>query len=112
MPQPPCPCRHCRRCWHCRRRSALTLTAPLCRRRRRVRAADAEGRYSAALFVQWVPYALAGTAWEAEEARYVQHLLSILDRFAPGARAQGCGVFLPLPAARPACASNQGPALP
>jgi phytoene dehydrogenase-like protein len=48
-------------------------------------AADAEGRYSAALFVQWVPYELAGTSWEAEEGRYVQHLLGLLDRFAPGA---------------------------
>lgn len=47
---------------------------------------DAEGRYSAALFVQWVPYALAGgSSWEAEEAGYVRHLLGLLDRFAPGA---------------------------
>jgi len=27
---------------------------------------------------------LRGTTWEAEEARYVQHLLSLCDRFAPG----------------------------
>lgn len=46
--------------------------------------ADAEGRYSAALFVQWVPYELAGTSWEEEEAGYVQHLLGLVDRFAPG----------------------------
>src|SRR3989454_1613397 len=45
---------------------------------------DAEGRHNSALFVQWVPYALRGTTWEAEEARYVQHLLSLCDRFAPG----------------------------
>jgi phytoene dehydrogenase-like protein len=45
---------------------------------------DAAGRHNAALFVQWVPYALAGTTWEAEESRYVSHLLSICDRFAPG----------------------------
>jgi phytoene dehydrogenase-like protein len=45
---------------------------------------DAEGRHSSALFVQWVPYQLAGTTWEAEEERYVRHLLSICDRFAPG----------------------------
>lgn len=45
---------------------------------------DADGNHNAALFVQWVPYELAGTTWEAEEARYVQHLLSICDRFAPG----------------------------
>ncbi|KAL4420367.1 hypothetical protein ABPG77_002307 [Micractinium sp. CCAP 211/92] len=46
---------------------------------------DAEGRYSAAMFVQWVPYQLAGTSWEAEEEGYVQHLLGLLDSFAPGA---------------------------
>jgi phytoene dehydrogenase-like protein len=35
--------------------------------------------------VQWVPYALSGTkSWEDEEERYVRHLLSICDRFAPG----------------------------
>lgn len=45
---------------------------------------DAEGRHNSALFVQWVPYELSGTTWEAEEARYVKHLLSICDRFAPG----------------------------
>ena len=45
---------------------------------------DDEGRHSAALFVQWVPYELTGTTWEAEEQRYAQHLLSICDRFAPG----------------------------
>jgi phytoene dehydrogenase-like protein len=45
---------------------------------------DGAGRYDAALFVQWVPYAPAGTTWEAEEAGYVRHLLSICDRFAPG----------------------------
>jgi phytoene dehydrogenase-like protein len=45
---------------------------------------DAEGRHSAALFVQWVPYSLSGTSWEEQEERYVRHLLSICDRFAPG----------------------------
>lgn len=45
---------------------------------------DAEGRHSSALFVQWVPYDIAGSSWAAEEARYVEHLLSICDRFAPG----------------------------
>jgi phytoene dehydrogenase-like protein len=45
---------------------------------------DAQGRHSSALFVQWVPYELAGSTWELEEARYVEHLLSICDRFAPG----------------------------
>jgi phytoene dehydrogenase-like protein len=45
---------------------------------------DAEGHHNSALFVQWVPRMLAGTTWEAEEERYVRHLLSICDRFAPG----------------------------
>ncbi|MEM7449193.1 MAG: NAD(P)/FAD-dependent oxidoreductase [Myxococcota bacterium] len=45
---------------------------------------DEEGRHSAALFVQWVPYELAESTWEAEETRYADHLLSIADRFAPG----------------------------
>ncbi|HMJ54340.1 MAG TPA: NAD(P)/FAD-dependent oxidoreductase [Polyangiaceae bacterium] len=45
---------------------------------------DAEHRHNAALFVQWVPYELTGTTWEKEEDRYVRHLLSICDRFAPG----------------------------
>jgi len=45
---------------------------------------DAQGHHNSALFVQWVPHTLAGTTWEAEEERYVRHLLSICDRFAPG----------------------------
>jgi phytoene dehydrogenase-like protein len=45
---------------------------------------DAEGHHNSALFVQWVPYTLRGTTWEVEEERYVRHLLSICDRFAPG----------------------------
>jgi phytoene dehydrogenase-like protein len=45
---------------------------------------DDAGNHNSALFVQWVPYALTGTTWEAEEERYVRHLLSICDRFAPG----------------------------
>jgi phytoene dehydrogenase-like protein len=46
---------------------------------------DEQGRHCSALFVQWVPYELAGgKTWAQEEERYVQHLLSICDRFAPG----------------------------
>jgi phytoene dehydrogenase-like protein len=45
---------------------------------------DAAGHHNSALFVQWVPYELAGTTWEAEEEGYVRQLLSICDRFAPG----------------------------
>jgi len=47
---------------------------------------DAQGRHSGALFVQWVPHTLAESTWEAEESRYVEHLLSICERFAPGMR--------------------------
>jgi phytoene dehydrogenase-like protein len=46
---------------------------------------DEHGHHSSALFVQWVPYALsAGRSWATEEERYVKHLLTICDRFAPG----------------------------
>ena len=46
---------------------------------------DEAGRHNSALFVQWVPYALSGGKhWDTEEDRYVKHLLSICDRFAPG----------------------------
>lgn len=49
---------------------------------------DAAGHHSSALFVQWVPYELAGTTWEDEEEKYVQHLINIVDDFAPGTRPQ------------------------
>jgi phytoene dehydrogenase-like protein len=45
---------------------------------------DRDGNHNSALFVQWVPYELQGTTWEAEESKYVKQLLSICDRFAPG----------------------------
>jgi phytoene dehydrogenase-like protein len=45
---------------------------------------DGRGHHNGALFVQWVPHTLAGTTWDAEEEGYVQHLLGICDRFAPG----------------------------
>ncbi len=45
---------------------------------------DPDGHHNSALFVEWVPYELSGTTWEKEEDRYVRHLLSICDRFAPG----------------------------
>jgi phytoene dehydrogenase-like protein len=48
---------------------------------------DEQGRHSSALFVQWVPYQLAETSWEAQEQRYVNQLLAICDRFAPGTSA-------------------------
>jgi phytoene dehydrogenase-like protein len=45
---------------------------------------DAAGRISSALFVQWVPYALADGDWDDRVDDYADHLLSICDRFAPG----------------------------
>ena len=54
---------------------------------------DAAGHHNSALFVQWVPYELKGTTWEAEEERYVRHLLGICDRFAPGTSALVADTF-------------------
>ena len=45
---------------------------------------DTAGHHSSALFVQWAPWDIAGSSWEAEKPAYVEHLLSICDRFAPG----------------------------
>lgn len=45
---------------------------------------DDAGHHSSALFVQWAPYEIAGSTWDVERDRYVEHLLSICDRFAPG----------------------------
>jgi phytoene dehydrogenase-like protein len=45
---------------------------------------DAQGHHSSALFVEWVPYQITGSTWDAERAGYVEKLLSICDRFAPG----------------------------
>jgi phytoene dehydrogenase-like protein len=45
---------------------------------------DADGHHSSALFVQSVPYDIAGSGWDAEQSSYVEHLLGICDRFAPG----------------------------
>lgn len=45
---------------------------------------DAAGNHSSALFVQGVPAEVAGSSWAVERDRYVGHLLTVLDRFAPG----------------------------
>jgi len=45
---------------------------------------DSQGRHNAAFFVQWVPYELSNSTWEKEEDRYVAHLFSIAEQFAPG----------------------------
>jgi phytoene dehydrogenase-like protein len=55
---------------------------------------DDRGRHNAAFFVQWVPYALSGgKTWDEEESRYVDHLIGIADRFAPGTRDSVVDVF-------------------
>jgi phytoene dehydrogenase-like protein len=36
---------------------------------------------------------LQGSSWQAEEAKYVEHLLSIADRFAPGTSALVADTF-------------------
>lgn len=58
---------------------------------------DTQGGHSAALFVQWVPYALEGSNWAQEEERYAEHLLSIVDRFAPGTSALVDDTFMLTP---------------
>src|SRR3954454_19362329 len=45
---------------------------------------DADGHHSSALFVQSVPYSPAEGSWDDLLPSYVDHLLSICDRFAPG----------------------------
>jgi phytoene dehydrogenase-like protein len=54
---------------------------------------DPGGHHNSALFVQWVPYTLRGTTWDAEETRYVKQLLAICDRFAPGTSALVADTF-------------------
>jgi phytoene dehydrogenase-like protein len=44
---------------------------------------DDAGHHSSALFVQWAPYEIAGSSWDAERDRYVEKLLGICDLFAP-----------------------------
>jgi phytoene dehydrogenase-like protein len=45
---------------------------------------DDAGHHSSALFVQSVPWQPVGSSWDTELDGYVEHLLSICDRFAPG----------------------------
>jgi phytoene dehydrogenase-like protein len=45
---------------------------------------DPAGHHSSALFVQSVPYALTGTTWEAALPGYVDRLVAICERYAPG----------------------------
>lgn len=45
---------------------------------------DADGHHSSALFVQSVPYAPTGTSWTDALPGYVDRLLALCDRYAPG----------------------------
>lgn len=45
---------------------------------------DKDHHHNSAFFVQWVPYELEGSSWEKEEEKYVRHLFSIAESFAPG----------------------------
>jgi phytoene dehydrogenase-like protein len=54
---------------------------------------DDQGRHNSAFLVQWVPYELKHRSWEEEEDRYVKHLLSIADQFAPGFSSSVVDVF-------------------
>jgi phytoene dehydrogenase-like protein len=45
---------------------------------------DDGGHHSSALFVQSVPYDIAGSTWAAELSSYVEKMLAICDLFAPG----------------------------
>ena len=48
--------------------------------------ADAAGNHSSALFVQGVPHEVAGSSWAAEQDRYVDRLLDLVEAYAPGTR--------------------------
>lgn len=54
---------------------------------------DEQGRHNSAFFIQWVPYELKNGSWDTEEHRYVKHLFSIADRFAPGFSSSVVDVF-------------------
>ena len=45
---------------------------------------DPDGHHSSALFVQSVPYELAESTWDSALPSYVDNLLGICDRYAPG----------------------------
>ncbi|WBB98526.1 MULTISPECIES: NAD(P)/FAD-dependent oxidoreductase [unclassified Solwaraspora] len=48
---------------------------------------DAAGHHSSALFVQSVPWQPAGSSWATELPGYVEQLLAVCDRYAPGTSA-------------------------
>ncbi|GIF10428.1 phytoene desaturase family protein [Actinoplanes teichomyceticus] len=54
---------------------------------------DPAGHHSSALFVQSVPYQPVGSSWDAELPGYVDRLLAICDRYAPGTSELVADVF-------------------
>jgi phytoene dehydrogenase-like protein len=59
---------------------------------------DEAGHHSSALFVQSVPYALADGSWDDALPGYVDRLLTLCDRYAPGTSSLVADVFaLPPP---------------
>jgi phytoene dehydrogenase-like protein len=47
---------------------------------------DAAGNHSSALFVQGVPHEVAGSSWRQAKPGYVDTLLDLVERYAPGTR--------------------------
>ena len=59
---------------------------------------DDGGHHSSALFVQSVPYEIEGSSWDSQLTSYVEKMLDICDRFAPGTSDLVADVFaLPPP---------------
>ncbi|GAA4948045.1 phytoene desaturase family protein [Actinoplanes utahensis] len=54
---------------------------------------DEAGHHSSALFVQSVPFEPAGSSWDHELSGYVDALLALCDRYAPGTSDLVAGVF-------------------
>ncbi len=47
---------------------------------------DPQGNHNSAFFIQWVPYEIKGSSWEAEETKYVSRMFDIAEEFCPGFR--------------------------
>ena len=59
---------------------------------------DVDRHHSSALFVQSVPYSIQGSDWDRELSSYVDQMLALCDRFAPGTTGLVADVFaLPPP---------------
>jgi phytoene dehydrogenase-like protein len=55
---------------------------------------DPDGRHSASLLIPWAPYDLSGTTWSAEEDRFTNAVLDVVESFAPGAKSLVEGTVL------------------